>query len=286
MSVQVYHLNCGTMRPYGLFPFSTMPLNGTGKWFRKGLGVIHCLLVDSGAGLILVDTGYGTQDYTQPTPLVRNFNQVIGLKGDLEQTALLQIISMGYDPDEVKHIFLTHMHLDHTGGLPDFPHAKVHVLGAEYEMAINGQGFESRFFIDQHWAHGPDWQVHRTSGETWCRLACTSRVAIGDVEAFLVPTVGHSPGHSLVALGLPGERWIIHAGDSYGYHGQIDPQGPFYPPFQWLFRPLFNTYSVTRAMFQHDSLLRRLRVELGDKLTIFCAHDPHEFESLSGETVL
>jgi len=54
MNVKKFHLNCGTLRPYGLFPLSTIPLSGRGKYFKKGLGVIHCLLLDKVAGLILM----------------------------------------------------------------------------------------------------------------------------------------------------------------------------------------------------------------------------------------
>lgn len=97
---------------------------------------------------------------------------------------------------------------------------------------------------------------------------------------------GHSPGHCIVVLRLPGDRWIIHAGDAYGYHGQIDPGEPFYPPYHKLFRPLLMAAGVIRSMFSYDDALRRIRHELGDSLTIFCAHDPHEYQRLSGDPIL
>lgn len=286
MSAKVYHLNCGSLLAWGLFPFSTIPIVATGKLFRRGLVILHCLLVDTGDGLLLVDTGYGTQDYTNSTPFVRFFNKVIGLKGDIGETALRQIEALGYRAGDVKHIFLTHMHLDHSSGLPDFPQAKIHVFETELDRALNATGLETKFCPEQYWAHGPDWEVHRLQGDSWYGLDCTPQVDINGVEAFFVPTPGHSAGHCMVVLHMPDGRWIIHAGDTYGYHGQIEPDEPFYPPYHRLFRPLLFATQVIRSMFMYDGELRRLRRELGDRLEIFCTHDPHEFERLSGQKII
>ena len=285
MAVKIHHLNCGTMRSIGYFPFSTMPVFGRGKLFGRGVAVIHCLLVDSGDGLILVDAGYGIQDYRHPTFIVRAFNRVISLDRDEAQTAVRQVAALGYQPEDVKHIFLTHMHLDHSGGIADFPQAQMHVYEPEYEMAVHGTGLLARFYIDQHWAHGPDWVVHQLVSDQWHGLDCTPTVTIGEVEVFMLPMVGHTPGLSAVVIHLPDERWLIHAGDSYGYHGLIDPEGPFYPPYHRLFYPMFSVYPVTASMFKHDHKFRRLRRELGDRLDVFNAHDPHDYERLSGKIV-
>jgi glyoxylase-like metal-dependent hydrolase (beta-lactamase superfamily II) len=238
--------------------------------------------VDSGGGLILVDSGYGRRDYSDPTPLVRAFNIVIGLEKDIRQTAFHQVQALGYDPDQVKHIFLTHMHLDHTGGLPDFPLAKVHVFRPELEQALHGAGFLRHFYIDRHRAHGPDWQIYDVNGD-WFGFPRTEPVRIGEVELFYVPMVGHSPGSCMVVLRLPDDRWLIHAGDTYGFHGQVEPDHPFYPRYQRLFRPLFSLLHVTRSFFNHDEKIRHLRKELGERLEIFNAHDPHDYERLSGK---
>lgn len=42
-----------------------------------------------------------------------------------------QIDGRSYRIEDVRHIVLTHLDLDHAGGLPDFPHAKVHVHATE-----------------------------------------------------------------------------------------------------------------------------------------------------------
>jgi glyoxylase-like metal-dependent hydrolase (beta-lactamase superfamily II) len=284
--VKLHHLNCGTMRPIGFFPFSTIPLNNTGRMFHRGFGVIHCLLLATDAGLILIDSGYGLRDYENPTPFVRLFNRLIGLQGDAGQTAYRQLQELGYHPDQVSHIILTHMHLDHTGGLPDFPQAMVHVFEPEWRAALAGSGLSSLVYIKQHWAHGPKWKTYRLQGDTWHGLECTPKVRIAQLEFFFVPMVGHSPGHCVAVISLSDERWVIHAGDAYGYRGQIDPVDPHYPPYHRLFRPLLFSNRITRSMFAYDETLQGLRQELGDRLQIFCSHDPHEFMKMAGSDAL
>jgi glyoxylase-like metal-dependent hydrolase (beta-lactamase superfamily II) len=280
---RVFHLNCGTLRPLGLFPFSTLPLYNTGKLFGKGLAVIHCLLVDSGEGLILVDTGYGRHDYTEPARMVRLYSKVTNLEGNIHQSAVHQIRALGYEPSDVKHIFLTHMHLDHSGGLPDFPSAQVHVYEKEFEAALHKRGLAGLPYIQQHWAHHPEWVIHKLQGETWHGLERTQIFTIGQVKAFLLPMLGHSPGNSAVVIRLPHGRYYLHAGDIYGYHGMVDPGGPFAPRFQWLFRPLFRLYPLTRAMYQYDHHFRHIQRELADQLVVFSSHDPYHFKRLAGE---
>ena len=46
-------------------------LVGTGRLFTPAPAVIHCLLVETDDGLLLVDTGWGTRDCLKPTPFMR-----------------------------------------------------------------------------------------------------------------------------------------------------------------------------------------------------------------------
>ncbi|TET54769.1 MAG: MBL fold metallo-hydrolase, partial [Anaerolineales bacterium] len=53
----IHHLNCASMR--GRFP--------------RLEAITYCLLVETNRGLVLVDTGIGRQDYTDPSRLMRVF---------------------------------------------------------------------------------------------------------------------------------------------------------------------------------------------------------------------
>ena len=86
----------------------------------------------------------------------------------------------------------------------------------------------------------------------------------------------------MVVIILPDGRVLIHGGDTFYTNGQFAPGGPIRPPNFWLVR-LFNLFiPVTRAIYGHEDTLRRVNIELGDRLTIFSTHDPNQFELLSG----
>src|SRR5512140_2113675 len=106
---RIHILNCGTMRPY-LPPFPTG---------------VTCLLVESSDGLVLVDTGFGTRDYREPGLGMRALLAAMRSPRDVSETAVHQVQGLGFSPESVHHIFMTHLHLDHAGGLPDFPWAQV-----------------------------------------------------------------------------------------------------------------------------------------------------------------
>ena len=118
--MDVHHLNCMS--------------------FNLGYPAItHCVLLETEEGLALVDSGLSTRDYTNPSRFMDWFMALNKVPRDMEETAIRQVADLGYAPEDVRHIVLTHMHIDHTGGLPDFPWAKVHVYEAEYQTAISTQ---------------------------------------------------------------------------------------------------------------------------------------------------
>jgi glyoxylase-like metal-dependent hydrolase (beta-lactamase superfamily II) len=269
--MEIYHLNCGTLYAFG-FPRQA----DTGGYFKRGPGVIHCLLVDTGDGLSLVDTGWGVRDCTAPSPAVRQFAGFVGCPRDLNETAIRQVESRGYDPAEVKHIFLTHMHLDHAGGLPDFPAATVHLLADELEACLHPRTLMEWYaYRPEHRAHSPKWQPHRFQGDQWFGLDCAPPVRVGEAEFVLLPFTGHTRGHCGVALRMD-DRWLLHCGDVYGYYRQADPVQPYTHPSGKLLELLTTTgFKMPR---RHWVRIRKLLQAYGDKIQTFCGHDAHEFE--------
>lgn len=275
--MRVHHLNCGSMYGMGL-----KPLNGTGGYIRPGLAVIHCLLVETNAGLLLVDTGWGLDAYFRPTPFERIFRWIVRSLDDPGESAIRQVERLGYRAADVTDIVVTHLHLDHAGGLRDFPAARVHVYTEEHRIATCDRTFYEGAHRPVHWAHGPDWVLHDHGGDAWFGYASTPPFTIGGLELRLIPTPGHSRGHCLVAIRLK-TGWLVHAGDAYFYHGQVDPHHPHLPPGGAVARRLFRVSGIARAMYQYADGLVTLRREVGDSLQIFCTHDPHEYEYFASE---
>jgi glyoxylase-like metal-dependent hydrolase (beta-lactamase superfamily II) len=202
IQMSIRFLNCGSIHP--IFP----PI-------KSG---ITCLLVETNKGLVLVDTGLGTGDYLNPGKLMRFFIATMRSGRDLQETAFYQIQRLGYPPSEVRHIIMTHLHLDHTGGLPDFPEAKVHLYHLEYKHIASGKSGWT--YYNSHWDHGPDWVPHKLAGEKWFEFDAI-RLDAFDPEIWLVPLVGHTPGHSGVAIRQQA-GWVFHGGDAVPFNVDLD----------------------------------------------------------------
>ena len=199
MSLHV--INCGTMQPY--FP----PV-------KNG---VTCFLVETNQGPVLVDTGFGTRDYISPNRSMKFFLTMMRSKRDVNETALYQVQRLGFNPEDVRHILQTHLHLDHAGGLSDFPHAQVHVLKAEHDHVLSHGSWE---FHPEHWAHKPNWVLHATQGEKWYDFDAIKLEGF-EPEIWLVPLTGHTPGHMAVAIQQePG--WVMHGGDAVPFDMKVD----------------------------------------------------------------
>jgi glyoxylase-like metal-dependent hydrolase (beta-lactamase superfamily II) len=142
--MRIHHLNCGTDCPLGGALFDGRSKGPTGHL------VCHCLLIESDAGLVLVDTGYGLRDvdhpHRRPHPrITRTMRALLNIRLREEETAVRQIERLGFAPRDVRHILLTHLDFDHAGGLEDFPNAVVHLMDAEYSAATGPRrGFVPR----------------------------------------------------------------------------------------------------------------------------------------------
>ncbi|HEY4222426.1 MAG TPA: MBL fold metallo-hydrolase, partial [Myxococcota bacterium] len=178
--------------------------------------VCHVLLVETEHGLVLVDTGLGTEQVTSPPKNTgRSFQWGFRPRNDVNETALTQLKALGYRAEDVRHIVLTHLDFDHAGGLPDFPHATVHVHEAELAVGqARATFFERARYQPGLWAHDVKWQPHSDKGERWYGFPCVRDLAGLPPEILLVPLQGHTRGHAGVAVDVGG-RWILHCGDAY-----------------------------------------------------------------------
>lgn len=239
----------------------------------------HCLLLETDRGLVLVDTGLGTQDITAPeSRLSPLFVRLMRPRLAFEETAVRQLARLGFAPSEVRHIVLTHLDFDHAGGLSDFPHAQVHLLAAEADAAQRAEGFIARRrYRPQQWGPGgPAWQTyHPGAGEPWFGFSCVRDLVGLPPEILLVPLVGHTAGHAGVAVHSE-DGWLLHAGDAYFYRGELDPVHPTCPAGLRAYQAMMDTDRDARLANQER--LRHLAREQGDAVRILCAHDPIEFE--------
>lgn len=277
--MKIHHLNCGTMCPQGGRLF-----DGTSDARHAHL-VCHCLLIESDAGLILVDTGLGTRDIANSHHRLSNFFLKLNrprLRPD--ETALAQVKALGFSHLDVRHIVVTHLDFDHAGGLEDFPNATVHVTAREKEVADARKGgvfVGSRRYRPEQWNEIESWQLYpMAAGEPWYGFDCVRDLAGLPPEILLVPLAGHTWGHSGVAVRGDDGKWLLHAGDAYFYRGEVGSERYACPPGLRFYQRLMEVDRKTRLANQQR--LRRLSLDHKDEVRIFCAHDAVELKILAG----
>ena len=260
----VHHLNCGTMCPHG-----ARLLAGEGGLLASARLVCHCLLIEGANGLVLIDTGFGSDDVRSPRQLGAPFRLLVRPRLVDAETAVSQIRALGFDPRDVRHVVTTHLDLDHAGGLPDFPEAEVHLLQAEHDAAMKPSLRQRPRYVSTHWAHGPRWVTHRVEGDDWLGFEGIRILPGGDAEILLVPLAGHTTGHTGVAIRRT-DGWLLHCGDAYFHHGEVQTPSQC-PAGLRAFQALNDVDGTTRR--QNRERLRELAERHGGEVELICSHD-------------
>lgn len=278
--MRIHHLNC----------ISTCPLGGrlmdgrSRSILERGHLSCHCLLIETDNQLILIDTGLGLRDVADPQGrLSRFFLTLVRPEFRAEMTARRQIERLGFSAGDVRHILLTHLDFDHAGGLDDFPHAKVHMLGEEREYAqLQKTWLDRQRFRPQQWSTRGNWLTYRAGqGDRWMGFEQVRDLAGVPPEILMLPLPGHTFGHAGVAV-RQGERWLLLAGDAYFHPLEMDLRHPRCTPglrfYQWMME------KDRAARLGNQQRLRELRHRHGSQVELFCSHDVAEFERLAGRS--
>jgi hydroxyacylglutathione hydrolase len=170
-----------------------------------GLGISHALdpnvyLLSGGEELALVDAGAGWG----------------------EDRILDNVRSLGYEPERIKHIFLTHAHADHAGGAASLAErlgAQVYLSELEREALATADEEALGLSIARRNGFYPeDYRLHPCKVDV--TLRGDERLRCGDLELVVIPTPGHSTG-SVCFLVDTGEGAALFAGDTVFAGGRI-----------------------------------------------------------------
>jgi glyoxylase-like metal-dependent hydrolase (beta-lactamase superfamily II) len=240
--------------------------------------VVHALVAETSEGLVLVDTGMGLDDVRAPAErLGRAFVRAMRLHLAEADTAVRQIEALGFRRSDVRHVVVTHLDVDHAGGIPDFPEAAIHVHRAEHAAAMARSTLNERSrYRKVHFAGNPRWKLHEPEGERWFGFASVRAVA---EDVLFIPLPGHTRGHSAVAVRAPAgstEEWLLHCGDAYFAPGELEVP-PHCPPALAAFQRLVAVDNAARVA--NAARLRGLAREAGDRVRLFSAHSPREYRA-------
>ena len=156
-------------------------------------GSLQNYLIDTGDEVILVDTGLPAG-----TPEENPDEKSPAYTGRDICSYMEAFAALGYKPEQVTKILLTHKHADHSGELRSFPNAKIYV-NADELSAVELQGIPNLV------------PVAFTDGAYYNFPACQK---IRDGVTF-VKAKGHTNGNSLVIVEMDGLFYMIHGDITY-----------------------------------------------------------------------
>ena len=223
-------------------------------------------LIEHPEGLIVVDTGE-TARTAEPgyfTPWQPYFR--LGLREWVRPDEEIgpQLRRLGFAPDDVRWVVITHFHTDHAGGLAHFPDNEIVTSRRAFQEARGLLG-KARGFLPQHWPTGfAPTLVDFASAAFGPFPASTSLTEAGDVH--LLPTPGHTGGHLSVVV-EDDETLVFLAGDaSYTQRLMLDGRADGVAP-----KPSQSIQTLTR--------IQRL---VAERPTVYLpSHDPQSVARLT-----
>lgn len=127
---------------------------------------------------------------------------------ELSDDCVEQCRSVGVEPEDVRYVLQSHLHLDHTGAIGRFPRAQHIVQRVEYDYAFKPHWFSAPAYIRADFDRpGLRWKF--LGGETTDFFDL-----FGDDVIKAIFTPGHSPGHQSFLVTLPNTGPILLAIDA------------------------------------------------------------------------
>ena len=212
-------------------------------------GSLQNYLIDTGDEVILVDTGLpaGTpEEVPDETSLAFTGKDICSYMEALAE--------LGYKPEQVTKILLTHKHADHSGELKSFPNAKIFVNEDELS-ADELQGISNIVpvkFTDGAYYNFPE-----------CQKICDG--------IYYIKAKGHTNGNSIVIVENDGLFYMIHGDITYVDEALYDNK----------LSVVFDDKTAARKT------LDRVRDFIRNNPTVYCGtHTPQGYENLEAKRVM
>ena len=216
--MKIYAIQTGSVR------IKTAQVEGRGRGLRRRLAIFadpswtewlptFAWVVDHPEGVIVVDTGQGLHLLESGKSLHPYVRWETGFRIDHEEEIGPQLRALGIGPRDVKHVVLTHLHIDHDGGLAHFPHSEILADPGELKTASGWTG-RMRGYLPNRWPAWFDPTPLGLAPEAFGPFASSKRLTkAGDVVA--VGTHGHTANHLSVIVEQDGTTFFLAGDTSY-----------------------------------------------------------------------
>jgi N-acyl homoserine lactone hydrolase len=170
-------------------------------------------VIDHREGVIVVDTGQGAHLLESGKSLHPYVRWEVAFRIDREEEIGPQLRARGIGRRDVKQVVLTHLHMDHDGGLAHFPQSKILVAPGELRKASGYVG-RLRGYLPNRWPSWFDPVPLDLAAEPLGPFAASRRLTeAGDVIA--VATPGHTAEHLSVLVQEEGTTFFLAGDTSY-----------------------------------------------------------------------
>jgi glyoxylase-like metal-dependent hydrolase (beta-lactamase superfamily II) len=185
--------------------------------FMKEAMPMYCYLIEHPKGRVLVDTG-AAYEYRDENTIMEESDSII-----------CQLAKLGYTPDDIDYLIVSHLHSDHAGYLSSFPKATFVVRREEMRTAWwpeDGEfGYDFRTYKDTR-----NFKYIQLSDDEDYDLFMDGTVV-------LIDTRGHTRGHQSVIVDLPNTGKTVLAMDAAPDKDMLDrgfPGRPCSEGWQWV----------------------------------------------------
>jgi len=231
--MRIHAIQTGTVK------IKTAQVVGRGHGFRRQLAIYtdrnwtdwlptYAWAIEHPEGVIVVDTGQGVhllETSKSHHPFLR---WEVVFRIESEEEIGPQLRALGIGPRDVRKVVLTHLHMDHDGGLAHFLNSEILVPSDEFRTASGWAG-RVRGYLPNRWPSWFDPTPLDLTTEAFGPFARSRRVTqAGDIVA--VATPGHTANHISVLVQDSDTTFILAGDTSYNealmLGGRVDGVSP------------------------------------------------------------
>jgi len=205
-------------------------------------------LIDTGHEVILVDTGMPAE-----TPDAVPTQDASIFLGRRIKDYVSALADLGYKPEQVSKILVTHKHPDHTGELRSFPNAAIYISREDADaLKLDGSNVVRVAYKDGPYFHFP---AHE-------------KIADG---VYFIRARGHTAGNSIIIAETGGLFYMMHGDVTYSDEGLYE-----------------NKLSIANEdMDAARETLDNVRAFIREHPTVYCStHTPLGYENLEARRVV
>lgn len=213
------------------------------------------------AGLILVDTGLHPSVAADPS---QSLGKLMGRYFDLEKgmDVPAQLRARSIQPEHIRVVVMTHLHLDHASAISEFPNATFVISSAEWAAAAEARIPQMQGYVPDQYDYAFDYRlIDFDAAEGIVSYGPLARTfdLFGDGSIRLAFTPGHSLGHQSVICRLAQRDFLI-AGDAVFNWRQMEglaepwrvPDHHSWARSLWEIQELRREYPYTVVVPGHD----------------------------------